>query len=270
MDIARTDGPSGARQQIMKTGHSVGVGFGPRACGLAGRCVFLILLAFGLGSQLASVEAGPLKSAKTPGTPEPAAKPATTPQANVTPQAEVQTAPTKVEEPPEKRVIEEGVTQPGTRLYSTGAGSVIVQVARPLTVQQLQVVKGKPVVQRRMVKKNDSAFTDGIYLLSPGPERLIASNRQIGQVVNLGLLPKGEIIFGIKTPEDYTFQTGEAARNPDDKVHALVKVFRSGKIEVWFEDLPAGQSDFDYNDVVIDLSGGVTCIPLNDATAKAP
>lgn len=149
--------------------------------------------------------------------------------------------------------------QLGTPIYSTGTANIILQVARNMTVQKASLYKGRRIVTTQQIKKNDSSFTDGIYLLSPGPERFLASNRQIGRTLNLGVLPAGEIIFGIKTPEGNTFQTGDPNRNPDHLAHAKVKFFRiSGAVELWFEDLPGQESDFDYNDAVIWLRGGVT------------
>jgi len=149
--------------------------------------------------------------------------------------------------------------QLGTPIYSTGTANIILQVARSVSLQRTNVYKGRRIVTTQQIKKNDSSFTDGIYLLSPGPERFLASNRQIGRTLNLGILPAGEIIFGIRTPEGNTFQTGDPNRNPDHVAHAKVKSFKiSGAVELWFEDLPAGESDFDYNDAAIWLRGGVT------------
>jgi hypothetical protein len=120
------------------------------------------------------------------------------------------------------------------------------------------VVGGKTL---ELPNPNITAFNDAIYILSPGPARFVASNRQHGRQVNLGKLPPGEIVFAISTPQRNVFRTGDGSSSPDGLPHAAIKTFRSGPIEVWFEDLagPARtQSDRDFNDAVFKLSGGVS------------
>jgi len=98
-----------------------------------------------------------------------------------------------------------------------------------------------------------------IYLVSPGPERFIGHNHPGGGSMNLGKLPKGEIIFAIKTFDGYTFLNGGADRNPDKVVHAFTRTLPTGRVQVWFEDSAAngGRRDNDMDDVAIQLSGGV-------------
>lgn len=130
-----------------------------------------------------------------------------------------------------------GTDNLGASVYSTGNEDVIVKILPCL-----------------------SGFNNDVYLLSPGPERAIASNRANGRVVNLGKLPAGEIVFGVRTPEKKLFQVGDGTRNPDGLPHAFVKTFKSGVLQVRFEDLsgPKGRrSDRDFNDAVFQLSGGV-------------
>lgn len=167
--------------------------------------------------------------------------------------------------------VDPGQSQLGGKLYSTGTSDIILRVVQNVSVQQAPKANNRHALYGQAYRVNEAGFADGIFLLSPGPERFIASNRQLGRAVNLGTLPAGEIILDIKTPVNYTFQTGGAERNPDNLVHAIVKTFTTGAIEVWFEDLPGPGSDFDYNDVVVQLSGGITTQPVsNVAVAKNP
>lgn len=126
----------------------------------------------------------------------------------------------------------------GGRVYSTGTEDVIVKVMTPR-----------------------AAFKNGLYLVSPGPPRFIAWNTDVGTIVNLGKLPAGEIIFGLKTPRNNMFEAGAGSRNPDQLPHAAVKTWKSGLIHVGFEDLSGAKgagSDRDFNDSVFQLSGGVS------------
>jgi hypothetical protein len=145
----------------------------------------------------------------------------------------------------------------GGRIFSTGTEDIKVKIIS-LTAR----TSPRNTIGGRLTDQPvESAFNNGIYLFSPAPEHFIGFSRQHGRVVNLGKLPAGELIFGIKTPQNYRFQTGAASKNPDHVPHAIVKSFVSGTMEVWFEDeagvrLPA--SDRDFNDAVIELSGGIT------------
>jgi uncharacterized protein DUF4114 len=126
----------------------------------------------------------------------------------------------------------------GGRVYSTGTEDVIVKIL-----------------------PYEAAFKNGLYLMSPGPPRFIAFNSDVGTIVNLGKLPAGEIVFGMKTPQNNMFEAGTGSRNPDQLPHAAIKTYKSGVIKVAFEDLsgPKGSgSDRDFNDTVFQLSGGVS------------
>ena len=150
----------------------------------------------------------------------------------------------------------------GGNVFSTGTDDVLLKILTPSglpyppeTVDVL--VSGRRI---RMANPNVAASIDDICLVSPGPARALASNRQYDRVINLGKLPPGEIIFAIRTPDGYFFKTGEASRNSDGRPHAIVKTFRSGAIQVWFEDQAgprSATSDLDCNDAVFELTGGV-------------
>jgi hypothetical protein len=156
--------------------------------------------------------------------------------------------------------VDLGTANIGGRVYSTGTDDIILTILTPSGWGETRtvVVGGKTLV---MPNPNISAFNDAIYILSPGQARFVASNCQHGRQVNLGKLPPGEIVFAISTPQRNVFRTGDGSRNPDALPHASIKTFRSGPIEVWFEDLSGlarTQSDRDFNDAVFQLSGGVS------------
>ncbi len=114
---------------------------------------------------------------------------------------------------------------PGQKIYASG-GEVIVKVL-----------------------PSDAGYTSELYLSSPAPARLIATNRDSGAVVNLGVYPAGqELIFSIYVREtSKTFYTGPASRNPDNKLHAAADLPLYGPSTVGFEDLNGG-GDQDFND----------------------
>ncbi len=94
----------------------------------------------------------------------------------------------------------------------------------------------------------EAGFTSELWLSSP-EERFIATNRDIGTVVNLGVYEAGtELIFHIYVRNtEYTYFTGPADRNPDNELHAAVHVSQFGAATVGFED-QFGGGDQDYND----------------------
>jgi hypothetical protein len=111
--------------------------------------------------------------------------------------------------------------------------------------------------------RGPSPWASGLYLLSPGQERFIASNKDIGKVINLGKLPPGELVFAVlSTDRKEYFRTGDGKENPDGLVHAEVRTFGSDSpIEIWFEDAPGrlgtGRSDRDFDDLIVSVSGGL-------------
>jgi hypothetical protein len=144
----------------------------------------------------------------------------------------------------------------GGPIFSTGADDVIVRIRGVEDIQPVSLVGDRTF--------NPSPWTSGIYLVSPPPGRLIGSNRQGGREINLGKLPPGELIFAVTTTDGFTLRTGDSSRNPDALYHAITRTYRSGLIEVWFEDAPGllhcagGRSDRNFTDAVIELRGGVS------------
>jgi hypothetical protein len=150
----------------------------------------------------------------------------------------------------------------GGSVFSTGSEDILLKVLTPSGLPYpdeavTTVISGQRV---RLPNPNVSAYTDDICIVSPGPARMLASNRQYDRTINLGKLPAGEVIFAIRTPDGNFFKTGDGSRNGDRLPHAMVKTFVSGAIQLWFEDQAGSRlpgSDRDFNDAVFELSGGV-------------
>jgi hypothetical protein len=82
----------------------------------------------------------------------------------------------------------------GGQLYSTGG---------PVEVEVLSASAG---------------ITSELWLFEPGPPRFIATNRQVGTVIQLGSFPSGaELVFGIRSSQG-EFRMGPASRNADGRV----------------------------------------------------
>jgi hypothetical protein len=155
---------------------------------------------------------------------------------------------------PGAQSIDYGVFQFGGRVYSTGTEDVIVRVLDQNSVRPVERGHNLPGL---------SPFNNGVYLLSPGQPRFLGSNKQVGNTINLGKLPPGELIFGLRVNEyNCYFQTGPALRNIDKLDHVSMRTFKyGGYVELWFEDArgPKGtdRSDRDFNDLVLSVSGGI-------------
>lgn len=109
-----------------------------------------------------------------------------------------------------------------------------------------------------------AGLTSELWLFEPGPPRLLATNRDVGTVVQLGTFTEGtELVFGIRHSDE--FRMGPGSRNPDGLPHAVVEPIEPGRIRVGFEDLFGG-GDQDYDDNVFEFRGAIS--PIN--TAQAP
>src|ERR1041385_6753991 len=97
----------------------------------------------------------------------------------------------------------------------------------------------------------DAGFTIELYLMSPGPQRLIATNRDAGTIVKLGTVPAAvELIFGVFVRDTQrTHVMGQGSQNPDGLPHAEVTCFGGGRSNIGFED-QLGGGDRDYNDLM--------------------
>ncbi|MDX2496116.1 MAG: DUF4114 domain-containing protein [Desulfuromusa sp.] len=121
------------------------------------------------------------------------------------------------------------------------------------------------------ILSGSAGYTSNLSLYSPGNVS-IASNRDVGTIVNLGSYTLGmELIFSLfVTNTGDTFYTGLADRNPDNLAHVMVDFdIITGIAYVGFEDLYGG-GDEDYNDCMFMFSGGISDTgPVSD-TAPVP
>jgi VCBS repeat-containing protein len=127
--------------------------------------------------------------------------------------------------------------------------------AAPVLGGQLYGTGGTVTVEVLPADAND---TSELRLCSPGQERLIATNREVGRVVNLGSFPSGEeLIFCIvNLVHGDKFFMGPASRNPDGIEHAVVDQIGPTTAIVGFEDVFGGY-DRDFNDNRFEFSGVV-------------
>jgi hypothetical protein len=135
--------------------------------------------------------------------------------------------------------------------------------ATPVLGQQVYYEGGLVTVT---VMPYEASYTNTLYLYSTATPLLIASNFEVGKVVNLGNLSSlgigigDELLFGISVADTRDrFFTGPASRNPDHFAHGAVdySVGQYGDIaELRFEDLWGG-GDKDFDDAIFRISGGV-------------
>jgi len=96
-----------------------------------------------------------------------------------------------------------------------------------------------------------AGFTSELSFGSPGPARVIGTNRDSGTKVKLGRFPSGvELIFSIFVRETQkTFVIGPGSGNPDGLAHAEVTCFGDGRSNIGFED-QIGGGDKNYADLI--------------------
>lgn len=125
--------------------------------------------------------------------------------------------------------------------------------AAPTLGGQLYSLGGTVTVEILPADAND---TSELRLCSPGPELLIATNRDVGRVVTIGPFPGGtELVFCIvNLNHGWKFFMGPASRNPDGIEHAIVDLTGPGVAIVGFEDVLGG-FDRDFNDNVFRFTG---------------
>jgi hypothetical protein len=106
----------------------------------------------------------------------------------------------------------------------------------------------------------DAGFTIELRLISPGPQRVLATNRDAGTIVKLGSYPAGvELIFGIFVRDtQMTYVMGSGAGNPDGLPHAEVTCFAGKRSNIGFED-QLGGGDKDYNDLLCTVRQPGSC-----------
>jgi hypothetical protein len=106
----------------------------------------------------------------------------------------------------------------------------------------------------------DAGFTIELLLISPGPQRSLATNRDTGSIVKLGSVPAGvELIFGIFVRDTQkTYVMGSGSGNPDGLPHAEVACFAGSRSNIGFED-QLGGGDNDYNDLLCTVRQPSSC-----------
>lgn len=99
-----------------------------------------------------------------------------------------------------------------------------------------------------------AGFTSELRFESPGPQRLIGTNRDTGTTMTLGSFPAGvELVFSIYVREtDRTFYSGSGSSNPDGLGHGDVTCLNKGKARIGFEDQFAG-GDRNYADLICEI-----------------
>lgn len=122
--------------------------------------------------------------------------------------------------------------------------------ATPILEQSLIATGGDVMVT---FVSNSAGYTSELFLDGPVGEALGAifdsGTTQLGASANLGSFAAGtELVFKLFVQSGDTFYTGNASRNPDGLVHAVVDDL-AGRVVVGFEDLYGG-GDLDYNDLV--------------------
>lgn len=109
------------------------------------------------------------------------------------------------------------------------------------------------------VLDSDAAFTSVFWRFGPNGD-LGISSQNVGSSKQIpGEIPGGtELILGIIVNETgKTFKTGDASRNPDNEVHAIVSSSPAiTGTTIGFEDKAVGEpnADFDYDDAVLRLT----------------
>ena len=138
-------------------------------------------------------------------------------------------------------------------MFSIFAVAFIPQEAHALLGGQLYSTGGKITIE---VLKARADYTSELRLFLPDADRFIALNKDVGSIVTLGALPKGqELKFGIFVRNTgKTYYMGPASRNADGIAHANVTPVSDGLATVGFEDLNGG-GDRDYDDSVFRFHG---------------
>ena len=108
---------------------------------------------------------------------------------------------------------------------------------------------------------SSAGFNIELYLISPGPQRFVATNRDPGAIVKLGSFsPGAELIFGVFVRDTQQFfRMGSGSGNPDGLMHAEVTCFAGNRSVIGFEDQQGG-GDGDYNDLLVTIRQTDICI----------
>jgi len=127
-------------------------------------------------------------------------------------------------------------------------------------------------IQLRFVSVS-AGQNDQFGLSSPGDPRAFFKCKDVapGYTVQGGSYTGPvELIFYLKNQQGNTWYSGPGSRNSDGAAHARITAITGG-VRIAWEDLPASQSDFDYDDCVIDafITPLPTATPTPTSTATA-
>ncbi|MCW5890285.1 MAG: hypothetical protein KIT14_07005 [bacterium] len=171
-----------------------------------------------------------------------------------------------------------GVVPPGTSIVTTeievtGIPPAVMDGRAAASAAQAQAAApiGPPVLGGQLfstgapveveIKPASASITSTLSLYEPPPILRIATNRDVGTIVQLGTFPVGvELVFGIAHGSSI-FRMGPGERNADGVIHAVVTPLDNGGVLVGFEDLPGG-GDGDYDDNIFEFRGGITPEPV--------
>lgn len=100
-------------------------------------------------------------------------------------------------------------------------------------------------------------FTNEIRILVRGQSRTLATNREVGRIINVGTFPAGtELLFYIHVRDTgLNFFMGPPSRNQDNLAHARLECLSNGRTTAFFEDFLGG-GDLDYDDAVFQIITG--------------
>lgn len=103
-------------------------------------------------------------------------------------------------------------------------------------------------------------YTIELHLMSPGPQRFIAVNSEVGKIVKLGSFTAGtELVFGVFIRDTQkTFMMGSGSVNPDGLPHAEVTCFSGKRANIGFED-QSGGGDNDFDDLQFTVRQSQSC-----------
>jgi uncharacterized protein DUF4114 len=109
-----------------------------------------------------------------------------------------------------------------------------------------------------------AAYTSELYLNVGGQSYSFGTSRDHGKITKLGQIAAGtELKFYIFVRNtSQTYFIGDASRNPDGVIHAIVNCLNDGRSIVAFEDLPGG-GDQSYNDIRFEVRSALPCLNIS-------
>lgn len=142
------------------------------------------------------------------------------------------------------------------RLLASLAAGFMAIASAPANAAVINVATNQIVTTGGRVSvtflSQSAGHSDNLSLVMGNVFILNNKSTPIGTVIDLGNYAPG-VTLAFKLSDLNTglsFFTGLASNNIDNRVHALLTDLGGGVFKVSFEDLIAGSSDWDYNDLV--------------------